>query len=453
MLTGLNTSKTVVLAVMIILLAVFSCAGCSTEAEDEKQTTVEQAQSSAEKEESKGTSTERVEKSEGKVYEVTAEQDYRKIVPLLKPGDELVLHEGVYDGHIRIRTSGLPDRPIKIMGYGNGEARPILRYEGRSSNLWEVYADNLTISNLEFQPLQKNVFGIRIGDTIKGVTRRNITVRDCVFRNSGGDSLNANHSGMKYENIKVIGNQFIGVRATPIYIGNHDGSADVTGFVFKGNYIDASKITRIDIVGYGIQLKLNVTGGLIKNNLIVGSKGPGIMVYGAFKGDNEYSNTVEGNIVVGSRTNAGIVVGDGPSIARNNIVLGCSAGGIKVNDYKGRGLLRNVTITGNAAAYNSRFDFAFTDINEYTEDMEIIDNLAVSKPVVPGYRNLKNIEKHVEVSDNRIVSGNEKLEQQISRIKNIHPDMESLKMVWPKLERGPYDLQQLIDILKTIRSE
>jgi len=61
---------------------------------------------------------------------------------------------------------------------------------------------------------------------------------------------------------------------------------------------------------------------------------------------------VERNYVEGAVTDAGINVGGGPAIVRNNIVVGNQYHGIWAQDYNGRGLQQNVWIVHNTVLNN-----------------------------------------------------------------------------------------------------
>ena len=72
-------------------------------------------------------------------------------------------------------------------------------------------------------------------------------------------------------------------------------------------------------IGYGVQIKLN-SFATIRDNSIYRTKGPGIMVYGSNQGGQ--ASLLEGNYVEGSMQEGGIVIGGGPAVVRNNILVG-----------------------------------------------------------------------------------------------------------------------------------
>lgn len=321
--------------------------------------------------------------AKGKIWEVRPEEDYRAILRKLQPGDELVLHEGIYDGAAEIRVSGAAKAPIIIRGHGGGESRPILNWEGTSANLWQISGEHLLVRHLEFRP--RHTYAIRIGRAT------GITIEDCVFRDCGGGDISANSAPV--DGLRILRNQFLGSRRTPIYIGNHDGKLAITGFVFESNVIDGSQVNGQDTIGYGIQLKLNVTGGVIRNNFIKNTKGPGIMVYGATNAVAEAANLVERNIVTGSRRNPGIVVGGGPSMVRDNLVVSCPSGGISIINYGGRNLLREIVVRGNTSLANEHFDFSFATPVQRTL---IENNRAFFRSGATAFRNLPIAETKTE---------------------------------------------------------
>src|SRR4030095_6167530 len=88
----------------------------------------------------------------------------------------------------------------------------------------------------------------------------------------------ATHSSVR--GLTVRGNSITDSSSTGMYFGCHDGATCVISDLL----VERNAIQQIDapvnLIGYGIQVKLNSTG-IIRNNVIVGTKGPPIMVYGS----------------------------------------------------------------------------------------------------------------------------------------------------------------------------
>jgi len=259
----------------------------------------------------------------------------------LMPGSELVLRPGDYPGPCMISRGGLASAPIVIRGK-YGEDLPRVVYEGSKAHALEIRASYVTVRGVAFAPTAPAVDAIRIVDG------HDITIEDNVFSHIGGIVLTVNH--VTTHDIIVRRNRIADSRSTVMYFGRHDGRACVvSGLLIEGNYIHGVSAADNEI-GYGIQIKLNSTA-IIRDNVIVDTKGPGIMVYGA--DDPMRLTLVERNFVGGSRTSSAIVVGGGPVLVRNNIVVSSAEGGIGLEDYGGRGLLRGIV-----AAHNTVYDNA-----------------------------------------------------------------------------------------------
>ncbi|MEZ6090984.1 MAG: right-handed parallel beta-helix repeat-containing protein [Pirellulaceae bacterium] len=272
-----------------------------------------------------------------RVIEISPGQDYRSVLRKLEPGDELVFLPGEHHLPAKVRVSGTPEKPILLRGRPDSAGRlPEITWTQRGENTWDVYGKYLRISDLQFH--SRNHCGMRIREAT------DIQIQNCVFRDNGENDLTVNSGAAA--SVHILHCRFVGGKQTPVYIGNHDGHQVVTDFRFEGNLIDGSRINDANIVGYGIQLKLNVDG-VVRNNLILGTQGPAIMVYGFQDAKTSGKQLVENNIVVGARNSHCIVVGGGPVTVRNNLVIAGDRGGIDVADYGNRNLLDGIAIIGN----------------------------------------------------------------------------------------------------------
>lgn len=259
----------------------------------------------------------------------------------LAPGEELLLGPGEYQGPCTIRRGGRPGAPIVVRAR-DPRQKPRIVWQGRSSNVFDVKADYVTLRDLRIGPTQEDVDGVRI------FAARGITVEGCEFTNLGGIAVVANHFDVR--GLTVRGNVVMGSRATAMYFGCHDGTwCTVLDLVVEDNSIHGVSAPAGE-VGYGIQVKLN-SAGMIRGNVVVDTKGPGIMVYGAH--DPGALSVVERNVVAGSRGSSGIVLGGGPAIVRNNVSVRNSEGGIALEDYRRRGLLRGIVIAHNTVHGNA----------------------------------------------------------------------------------------------------
>jgi len=217
----------------------------------------------------------------------------------VEPGDEIVLQPGDYEGGCVVRRGGLPGEPIVIRA-ADPEAPPRLTRPGGEVNILEIRASDIVVRGLSFGPTAPDADGIRI------ITGNRITIEECRFFQMGGIAVVANHTSLR--GLTVRRNVITDSTATGMYFGCHDGTTcSVTGLVVEGNYI-RNVTAPTPQVGYGIEVKLN-SSGVIRDNVIVDTKGPGIMIYGAR--DLVTTSVVKRNFVRGSRTSSGLVVGGG----------------------------------------------------------------------------------------------------------------------------------------------
>ena len=280
--------------------------------------------------------------AEGPSTEIGPDMDWCATLNSLPQGEEAILRPGTYRGPCSVRRSGTPGNPFVVRAKDLLD-RPRIEYLGQGDNVLNIRADHVIIRGLEFGPTKRDVDAVRI------YSRSGVTVEDCRFRGVGGTAIVANHNSAT--RIVVRRNEIIESKATAMYYGCHDGlHCTLSDLLVERNYIRGVDATGSEI-GYGIQVKLNSTV-TIRDNVILDTKGPGIMTYGA--SDVSKMSTVERNFVAGSRTSSAIVVGGGAAVVRNNVTILSAEGGIALEDYHRRGLLRGVVIAHNTIYGNAK---------------------------------------------------------------------------------------------------
>jgi Right handed beta helix region len=314
--------------------------------------------------------------------EIGPEANFCAEINALQPGNEVVLRGGTYKGPCTIRRGGRPGAPT-IIRAENLSHRPWIVYEGQSDNVINIRADYVTIRGLNIGPTQTDVDGIRI------YARSGITIEDCQFSKMGGIAVVASHNSTR--GVIVRRNVITNTLATAMYFGCHDGSdCVISDLAIENNSIH--DVTAPDpAIGYGIQVKLNSTA-VIRDNRIVNTKGPGIMVYGSQLSTR--ASLIERNYVSSSRTSSGILIGGGPVIVRNNISVLNRDGGVGLQDYASRGLLREIVIVHNTTYANDRSGVFIA--GEKLVDVDIVNNAGIAvlpdSAPVGGVRRAMNID-------------------------------------------------------------
>jgi len=271
--------------------------------------------------------------------EIGPEEALCPAIASLGPGEELVLEPGMYRGPCAISSSGQAGNPITIRAKDPRQP-PTIAYDGARANVFDIAGSHIVIRDLEFGPTKPDVDAIRLRNV------EDIVIENCRFSEVGGISIVA-ASG---RGVVIRGNEISHPRATAVYLGCHNGDCFLTDLLVENNYIhDVSAPP--GAVGYGLQVKLNSVA-VIRDNVVVNTKGPGIMVYGAR--DPLAQTIVERNFVARARTSSGIVIGGGPVLVRNNITIGSADYGIALEDYQRRGLLRRIVVAHNTAHGNVR---------------------------------------------------------------------------------------------------
>ena len=275
---------------------------------------------------------------------VDSQEEFERIANSLEPGDELILHGGVYSQNARrsVTANGTADLPIVIRA-AQGE-KPLLTRPAENidkhNNIEFIDCSYLIVRAIRFQGGSSGVRFIR---------GHHITFEDCEIFETGNNALTMNSGDC--DAFVIRGNHIhhtgLSTSTRPegegMYIGCHDGSCRTTNTLIEGNYIHHLRSTS-NGGNDGIEIKVGSYGNIVRDNVIhdtnIGRKYPGIFVYGGGEG----TNIVEGNVI----WNAGEgiqVVSD--AVIRNNIVLNCLVNGITAAPHIAVSQMRNVMIVNN----------------------------------------------------------------------------------------------------------
>jgi hypothetical protein len=271
-------------------------------------------------------------------------EEFETLANSLKPGDELILHGGVYSQNARraVTAQGTSDKPIVIRA-AEGQ-KPLLTRPAenidRFNNIEFVDCAHLIIRGIQFRGGSSGVRFIR---------GHHVTFEDCEISQTGNNALTMNSGDcdafiIRKNHIHHTGLSSRGsTEGEGMYIGVHDGSRITTNTLVEGNYIHHLRGTSSG-GNDGIEIKFGSYGNIVRDNVIhdtnIGRKYPGIFVYGGGKG----INIVEANVI----WNAGEgiqVVSD--AVIRNNIIFNCSMTGITAAPHAAVPSMRNVRIVNN----------------------------------------------------------------------------------------------------------
>ncbi|OGO15113.1 MAG: hypothetical protein A2Z14_17980 [Chloroflexi bacterium RBG_16_48_8] len=154
-------------------------------------------------------------------------------------------------------------------------------------------------------------------------------------------------SGVRPTNVEILNNRVTGTgyRYEAISYRGDNG-------LIEGNFIEVNQSNTTD---HGIYLHAGANN-VVRNNYIKKAHGYGIHVYDEDKGYDyvhHYENVlIENNTVNHTETRAGIVLGNGPEISfdgvviRNNVLVNNGTNGIQIQNYGGT-FIRNVQIYNN----------------------------------------------------------------------------------------------------------
>jgi len=275
---------------------------------------------------------------------VDSREEFENIANSLKPGDELILHGGVYSQSARraVTAKGTADEPI-IIRAAEGE-KPLLTHPAdntdKYNNIEFVDCSYLVVRGICFKGGSSGVRFIR---------GHHITFEECEIFETGNNALTMNSGDcdafiIRRNHIHHTGLSKSGpTEGEGMYIGVHNGSYITTNTLIEGNYIHHLCGTS-NGGNDGIEIKFGSYGNIVRDNVIhdtnIGRNYPGIFVYGGGK----WTNIVEGNVI----WNAGEgiqVVSD--AIIRNNIISNCSITGITAAPHAALPHVRNVKIVNN----------------------------------------------------------------------------------------------------------
>jgi hypothetical protein len=279
--------------------------------------------------------------------DVSCNEEFENVANTLKPGDELVLHGGIYTQTCRraLTANGTAARPITIHA-ATGEL-PILTRPA-VPNL-DYPQNNLDIENSSYLVIRGLAF--RGGSSGLTVSGHHITLEDNEISETSNNAIAMNRGNtdsfvIRRNHIHHTGLLDLAAGTTEgegMYIGCNNNTCTASNHLIEGNYIHDLRATSAG-GNDGIEVKVGSYNNIVRDNVIhdtiTGTQFPCIFVYGG----GPAVNTVEGN-VMWNCGEAIQVVAD--AVVRNNIILTSLLTGITAEPHGQVAAMRNVTIVNN----------------------------------------------------------------------------------------------------------
>jgi hypothetical protein len=173
-------------------------------------------------------------------------ENYRTLLPGLKPGDMLRLSSGIYLRGLPLHgLSGEPEKPIVIVGDTSGSGVVLVARPGANTISIKDSA-YLVVRSLRLDGAGFPVDAVKAEGT--STFAHHIALENLTIVNHGVDQQTVGISTKCPAWNWVIRGNVIRGAGTGIYLGNSDGSAPFIGGVIENNLI-------VDTVGYNLEIK------------------------------------------------------------------------------------------------------------------------------------------------------------------------------------------------------
>ncbi|HEY5935598.1 MAG TPA: right-handed parallel beta-helix repeat-containing protein [Kofleriaceae bacterium] len=254
-------------------------------------------------------------------YEIFPTDDLFARLRVLAAGDEVIVHAGTYTtpGFFQVTWTGTEASPITVRA-ADGE-RPVI-VGTPAQNVIDLDGSYFTLRGFE---IRGGSHGVRLAATDHAV------LEDLVIHDLGDVGISCNRPGLDCSSVTIRRNEIFDTgKAGPgegMYLGCNDATCIFRDSIVEHNYVH-------DIggdQGDGIEVKTGASGVIVRDNVIVRTKYPGITMYG-FAGTG-MPNVVERNLVWTTIDNGIQIVGQ--VRVRNNIVIAAGTNGIQSKASQG----------------------------------------------------------------------------------------------------------------------
>ena len=268
-------------------------------------------------------------------FEASPPDDIEDMIAALNPGDELILHGGMYVTNERfsIDIAGTEAMPI-IIRAADGES-PHIHRPNASQNLIDIdSADWVEIRGIEFSG---GSAGIRISSA------RDLIFEDNEIHDTADVAFRMNDGGAVYERITVRHNHIHDTNGTGegMYLGCNEDGCQMVDSLIEGNWVHHTNAGSVS-QGDGIEIKEGSYGNIVRDNVIHDTNYPCILTYSTV--GNGGPNVIERNVMWNCGDHA--IQSAADAIIRNNIILSAGSDGIAMQPHQ-NGSPSNLTVVHN----------------------------------------------------------------------------------------------------------
>jgi len=282
--------------------------------------------------------------------EVSPGDDLEGAVNALVPGDELILHDGMYELTDRFGATviGTEAMPI-IIRAADGEAPHIHRATADENIVDFDAAEYVEIRGITFSG---GSAGVRFSAS------RFVTFEDNEIFGTADVALRANDGATVYEGFRILRNHIHDTDGTGegMYLGCNDNACQFTGALIEGNWVhhtDAETVSQ----GDGIEIKEGSSDNIIRDNVIHDTNYPCILTYA--NAGNGGVNTIERNLMWNCGDHGIQTAAD--AVIRNNIILSAAANGIAMQSHQS-GAPANLEVVHNTVLHATDHALRIGDI-------------------------------------------------------------------------------------------
>jgi uncharacterized protein (TIGR03382 family) len=281
-------------------------------------------------------------------YTVAAGGDWCAVLSATLPGDRVLLGPGTHTTGCALTLSGVAGSPITLAAADPLDPPRLSPTDG-SAAIVSWTGSHLVVEGLTFGPHAAGEAGLRLLPDTTGEVR-GVELRGNQLVDLGGVGLEAAAAGALYEDIVVVENTMARLGGAGVALGCSAGAVDcrVGSATVEANLIED---TGLSGAGAGVELRPD-SAATIARNVIRRSPGALIDVHGGLAqlpadGAGNVLARVEANRLGPPTSGAAIRVYGGPTLVRNNVVIGGVDGGILSVEGPVPGQLDRIYLLGN----------------------------------------------------------------------------------------------------------